>query len=124
MEQRVEFVNDELVITSNGAKTNSRSTTVDFVGDFLVDAGVVARLVAIFHKKNMAVCDPPISFDRSYRSYYVSDEEMARLIKSFENEISRLEDKFSMTDCELIDLKQKILEFNRTRKWYERKFEF
>lgn len=124
MEQRVEFVNDELVITSNGAKTNSRSTTVDFVGDFLVDAGVVAKLVAIFHKKNMAVCAPPLSFDRSYRSYYVTDEEMARLIKSFENEISRLEDKFSITDCELIDLKQKILEFNRTRKWYERKFEF
>lgn len=122
MEQRVEFVNDELVITSNGAKTNSRGTTVDFVGDFLVDAGLVARLVAIFHKKNMAVCAPPLSFDRSYRSYYVSDEEMARLIKSFENEISRLEDKFSMTNCELIDLKQKILEFNRTRKWYERKF--
>ena len=124
MEQRVEFVNDELVITSNNAKTNSRGTTVDFEGVFLVDAGLVARLVAIFHKKNMAVCAPPLSFDRSYRSYYVGDEEMARLIKSFENEISRLEDKFSMTNCELIDLKQKILEFNRTRKWYERKFEF
>ena len=105
MEQRVEFVNDELVITSNGAKTNSRSTTVDFVGDFLVDAGVVARLVAIFHKKNMAVCASPVSFDRSWRSYYVSDEEVARVIKGFEDEISRLEDKVSMNDCELIDLK-------------------
>lgn len=124
MEQRVEFVNDELVITSNGAKTNSRSTTVDFVGDFLVDAGVVARLVAIFHNKNMAVCASPVSFDRSWRSYYVSDEEVARVIKGFEDEISRLEDKVSMNDCELFDLKQKILEFNRTRKWYERKFEF
>lgn len=124
MEQRVEFINDELVITSNGTKTDSHSTTVDFVGDFLVNAGVVARLVAIFHKKNMAVCDPPLSFDRSWRSYYVSDEEMARVIKGFEDEVRRLEDKFSMTDCELIDLKRKILEFNRTRKWYERKFEF
>lgn len=123
MEQRVEFVNDELVITSNGAKTNSRSTTVDFVGDFLVDAGVVARLVAIFHKKNMAVCNPPMSFDRNYRSYYVSDEEMACVIKSFESEIRRLKVKESDAACELLALKHKILEFDRTRKWYERKFE-
>ena len=126
MEQRVEFVNDELVITSNGAKTNSRSTTVDFVGDFLVDAGVVARLVAIFHKKNMAVCAPPISFDRSYRSYYVSDEEMARVIKSFKDEIESLKfDKQCAEQLykELQSLKEKIAEFNRTRKWYERKFE-
>jgi hypothetical protein len=124
MEQRVEFVNDELVITSNGAKTNSRSTTVDFVGDFLVDAGVVARLIAIFHKKNMAVCYPPLSVDRNWRSYYVSNEEMARVIKSFESEISGLKDDKAFARCELQSLKEKITEFNRTRKWYERKFEF
>ena len=124
MEQRVEFVNDELVIISNGAKTDSNGTTTDFVGDFLIDAGTVARLVAIFHKKDMAVCHPYMLVNKDWRSYYVSDEEMARVIKSFEDKIGRLEDKFSMTDCKLIDLKRKILEFNRTRKWYERKFEF
>ena len=124
MEQRVEFVNDELVIISNGAKTDSNGTTADFAGDFLIDAGTVARLVAIFHKKDMAVRHPYMSFDNNCRSYYVSDEEMARVIKSFEDKIRRLEDKFLMTDCKLTDLKQKILEFNRTRKWYEREFEF
>lgn len=124
MEQRVVFINDELVITSNGAKTDSNGTTADFVGDFLIGAGTVARLVAIFHKKNMAVCHPYISSDGDWRSYYVSDEEMARVIKSFEDKIGRLEDRVSLTVCELTDLKRKILEFNRTRKWYERKFEF
>lgn len=124
MEQRVEFVNDELIVFSNGTRTDSKGSEVKFEGDFVVDARVVAKLAAMFHKKNMAVCYPSLSIDRNWRSYYVADEEMARVIKGFESDIEKLKDDKAFVKCELQVLKEKIAEFNRTRKWYERKFKF
>ena len=122
MEQKVEILHDELIITSNGAITNNSGTSANFSGDFIIKAHDLAKLIAIFHKKNLRVAPNYSELSRNFNVYYIGDKEISQIIESIRQEVKDLSKSRNILERELHELQKRIEAFNNSRRWYERKF--
>ena len=114
--------NDKLVVeTDNGIiKDNGKECAVKLDGTFTIDDKNVAKLLAHFGKTTLK-CKHWIGF---YYSIVTNNDEVREILsKEYENTCSLKKDLIVCRE-ELDSIKSQIREFNKSRRFYERKFEY
>lgn len=125
--QRVYFVDDnKLVIeTNNGQIANAETTTI-LDGDFVIHAHDVAKLLAIYSEKTLKVYPDCCNRYLGVRYQIVGVDDFIDLIKKQEAELAEYRGKehelrFIKELCS--NAKKQLEDFNKTRKFYERKID-
>lgn len=125
--QKLDFNKEgKLVVFTDNGCTDGKSATTEIEGTFEVSADVVKFILAKEYELP-AVIRAEIAKNNfgGYRFYSlyctIGDEEKERLLNEYKTEIQGLCEEKKELEKENLDLKNAIDDFNRTRRFYERK---
>lgn len=126
--QKLDFNKDgKLVAYTDNGCTDGKSATTEIIGTFEVSADVVKFILAKEYGLPSSIV-AKILKTNIYGFVYSEDlhfsldnDSMNRKIDSMNRKINELEMRIKEVDKENLDLKDTIDDFNRTRRFYERK---
>lgn len=120
--------NNKLVVNTNKGVVEEKESYAIIQGEFIIKAEDVAKLLSMINEKNMFNC---YTLYGSHSKWLIGEandlthqlECEIKLRKEGERIMEDKKKECSLLDQENIRLIKKINTFNRTRHWWERKFE-
>lgn len=120
--QKIYFdANGRLVVETNKGviRNDGKDLEVPVDGYFEVDSSTVAKLLAHFNKSTWKGS----TWSGFYNSIITTQEEIQKIIDDEPFRAKYHSERATTAECQLEAIKKKIREFNKSRRFYERKFE-
>lgn len=128
MEQRIYLdKKNRLVIETNNGKQDINGTTTNVVGNFTVSAEDVVKLFAFVNQRDVVypctkeVCNGFSHWYENKNVIITHDKCVEKALADVEQSLKEKSDKIEEYSYEVVRLRQAIKDFNKSRKWYERK---
>ena len=113
--------NEKLVVETNKGiiRNDGKDLEVPVDGYFEVDASTTAKLLAHFNESTWKGS----SWIGHYTTIITTQEELQKIIDEDHLSAKKCYERACNAECELEAIEKKIREFNKSRRFYERKFE-
>lgn len=121
-EQKIYFDgNGKLVVETNKGviRNDGKDLEVPIDGFFEVDSSTVAKLLAHFNNTTWKGS----TWRGVYNTIITTQEEMQKIIEEEPLRVKHYSEQATNAKCQLEAIENKIREFNKSRRFYERKFE-
>lgn len=113
--------NGKLVVETNKGiiRNDGKDLEVPVDGYFEVDSSTVAKLLAHFNNSTWRGS----MWSGFFNTIITTQEEMQKIIDAAPLSAKYYSERATNAECQLKTIKKKIREFNKSRRFYERKFE-
>ena len=120
--QKIYFdANGKLVVETNKGviRNDGKDLEVLVDGYFEVDSSTVAKLLAHFNKSTWSGS----TWSGFYKTIITTQEEIQKIIDDEPLRVKHFSERVTNAERQLEAIKKKIRDFNKSRRFYERKFE-